>query len=316
MDPEARLDALVAPLRADTLSGAAVVAGTAAQVLHQGAFDVPGGSRREVHAGLTALSVKILDAQPAMAPLVALVREVLTAAGSAADARTARGSAAEAAELFRERLESRQLEVARRAARLLPRKGTVLTVSSSSTVRDALLFDAHLRDLRVICLEGRPMREGRMMAEALAGAGIEVVFAVDAAADALVADADLVLLGADSLGDRGVVNKIGSKGAAAAAKPRRIPVHVAADETKILPPGFPQHLTDDRPPEEVWDAPRGVVVWNRYFEAVPLETITLVTTDEATYGPEELERRRRDVVLPEEIRAWARARGAEGPAPL
>jgi ribose 1,5-bisphosphate isomerase len=198
----------------------------------------------------------------------------------------------------------------------LPRKGTVLTVSSSSTVRDALLFDAHLRDLRVICLEGRPMREGCMLAEALAGAGIEVVFAVDAAADALVADADLVLLGADSLGDRGVVNKIGSKGAAAAARPRRIPVHVAADETKILPPGFPQHLTDDRPPEEVWDAPRGVVVWNRYFEAVPLETITLVTTDEATYGPEELERRRRDVVLPEEIRAWARARGAGGPAPL
>lgn len=316
MESEALFDTLVAPLRADTLSGAALVASAASGVLHRGALEIPGERPGEVLAGLAALSVKVLDAQPAMAPLVALVREVLAAARGAADARTARGSAAEAAEHFRERLETRQREVARRAARLLPQQGTLLTVSSSSTVRDALLFDAHMRDLRVICLEGRPMREGRMMAEALAGAGMEVVLAVDAAAEALVADADLVLLGADSVGDRGVVNKIGSLGVARAARGRGIAVHVAADETKILPPGFPQSLTDDRPAAEVWDAPRGVRVWNRYFEAVPLDAVTSLVTDEAIYRPEELEERRRGVVLPDEIRGWAEAHGPEGPGSL
>ena len=160
------------------------------------------------------------------------------------------------------------------------------------------------------------MHEGRVMAEALAGAGIDVTFAVDAAADALLRHADLVLLGADSIGDLGVVNKIGSLGVALAARRRDIPVHVVADETKILPRGFPQHVVDDRPAEEVWEAPRGVSVWNRYFEVLPLEIVTSVVTDEAVYRAEELERRRAKVALPEEIRAWGANYEAGGPAPL
>jgi translation initiation factor 2B subunit (eIF-2B alpha/beta/delta family) len=316
MDIDARLEALVAPLRDDTVSGASVVAGAASEVLHRGALEAGGETPSEVRASLGRLVTKVLAAQPAMAPLVALCREVLEAASAAADAQTARGSAAHAADLFRERLDERQREVARRAARLLPGKGTVLTVSSSATVRDAILFDAPLRELRVVCLEGRPMHEGRVMAEALAGAGIDVVFAVDAAADALLRHADLVLLGADSIGDLGVVNKIGSLGVALAARRRAIPVHVAADETKILPRGFPQHVVDDRPSEEVWVAPSGVSVWNRYFEVLPLEIVTSVVTDEAIYRPEELERRRAGVELPEEIRAWGAGHDADGPAPL
>jgi translation initiation factor 2B subunit (eIF-2B alpha/beta/delta family) len=316
MDIDARLDALVAPLRADTVSGASVIAGAASEVLHRGALEAEGETPSEVRAALARLVAKVLAAQPAMAPLVALCREVLEAASAAGDAQTARGSAGQAADRFRERLEVRQREVARRAARLLPRKGTVLTVSSSSTVRDAIIFDAPLRDLRVVCLEGRPMHEGRVMAEALASAGIDVIFAVDAAADALLRRADLVLLGADSIGDLGVVNKIGSLGVALAARRRDIPVHVATDETKLLPRGFPQRVVDDRPSEEVWEAPRGVSVWNRYFEVLPLEIVTSVVTDEAVYSPEELERRRADVDLPEEIREWGQSHDAEGPSPL
>ncbi len=58
-----------------------------------------------------------------------------------------------------------------------------------------------------------------------------------------------------------------------------VPVMVVSDETKILPTGFPQFLADDRPPEEVWIAPAGVRVWNRYFEPFELERITAVVTD-------------------------------------
>lgn len=316
MDSEALFETLVAPLRADTLSGATQVAAAASRVLHQAALEVPGESPDETRVGLAALCVKVLDAQPAMAPLAALVCDVLAAARTEGGASAVRSAAAEAAERFHRRIETRRWGVARRAAHLLPRQGTLLTVSSSATVRDALLYDAPLRDLRVICLEGRPMYEGRLMAEALASAGVEVVVAVDAAADALVTSADVVLLGADSVGDRGVVNKIGSLGVARAAQRRGVPVHVATDETKILPPGFPQSLTDDRPAHEVWDAPRGVSVWNRYFEAVPLDAITSLVTDETVYRPEELEERRHGEALPDEIRAWAEAHGAEGPTPL
>ena len=80
------------------------------------------------------------------------------------------------------------------------------------------------------------------------------------------------------------------------------------DETKILPTGFPQHVADDRPPEEVWRAPAGVRVWNRYFESFELERVTTVVTESAALTPLEVEELRKGIVLPPGLRAWADAR--------
>jgi translation initiation factor 2B subunit (eIF-2B alpha/beta/delta family) len=118
----------------------------------------------------------------------------------------------------------------------------------------------------------------------------------------------MVLLGADSIGDAGVVNKVGSVAVANAARAAGIPVLVLADETKILPLGFPQHLGDQRPSREVWHAPAGVRIWNRYFEALPMESVTSVVTETADLTPGDLERYRREIRLPEEVRDWARRR--------
>ena len=97
-------------------------------------------------------------------------------------------------------------------------------------------------------------------------------------------DCDLVLLGADSIGDAGVVNKIGSASLAEPAHRMGKPVYVISDETKILPPGFPQHIRDDRPADEVWRAPAGVRVWNRYFETIPMDWVTAVVTEVVDAG--------------------------------
>ena len=83
---------------------------------------------------------------------------------------------------------------------------------------------------------------------------------------------------------------------------------MVSDETKILPPGFPQHLADDRPPEEVWRAPTGVRVWNRYFEPFQLERVTVVVTEAAALTPLEVEELRKGIVLPPGLREWADAR--------
>ncbi len=87
---------------------------------------------------------------------------------------------------------------------------------------------------------------------------------------------------------------------------------VVSDETKILPIGFPQHLTDDRPPEEVWRAPAGVRVWNQYFESFELERVTMVVTESDALTAPEVEKLRKDIVLPTGLLAWADAR-APGP---
>lgn len=309
------LDALVAPLRANVVSGAAVVARTAAEVVRRAAIRVPAGSAAELRVTLAELVVRILDAQPAMAPLVALGSRVLEAAGEGGSLEDARRAVAHEAEGFRIELERGTRAVGKAAARELPKRGTILTLSSSSTVRATLLERVDNRDLEVVCLEARPMSEGQAMAEALARAGIPVLYAVDAAAGSLLERVDLVLMGADSVGDRGIVNKIGSAALARDASARGIPFVVATDGTKLLPPGFPQPVDDDRPAEEVWRAPAGVRVWNRYFEIIPPTHVTTIVTEEGAGSPAEVDGDRRRLQVPEELRRWARERAASSEEP-
>jgi translation initiation factor 2B subunit (eIF-2B alpha/beta/delta family) len=180
-------------------------------------------------------------------------------------------------------------------------------------VRATLIHERARSIERVICFESRPMREGEMLATALANAGVAVTFAVDAAVSTLMAECDAVLLGADSIGDLGIVNKIGSAGLVDAAMRHGVPVMVVSDETKILPIGFPQHLADERPSDEVWRAPAGVRVWNRYFEVIELARVTTVVTESAALSPSEVEELRKGIVLPPGLRAWADARGRGTP---
>jgi translation initiation factor 2B subunit (eIF-2B alpha/beta/delta family) len=308
MESDERLDALVAPLRADVVSGAAAVAKTAAEIMRRVAIRSPAGSLEELRWVLGEASKRVLEAQPVMAPLVLLVRNVLAAVESAGTVETGRHAGAAAADEFRMGLETRTAAVAARASEVLPPGGVVATMSSSSTVRAALLSACAARACGVVCFESRPMLEGRALATALARAGIAVTFAVDAAAYSLVPTCDLVLLGADSIGDRGVVNKIGSASIASAAARAGVPVYVLADESKLLPRGFPQAVDDDRPGEEVWTPQEPVRVWNHYFEALPLDHVTGVVTESGLLSERDLADLRSRIPFPETLRRWADGR--------
>lgn len=313
MDAHTDLDALVAPLRADTVSGASEVARSASEVMRRAAVRIPAATLEGLQWGLGEVAMKVLDAQPSMAPLVRLVQGVLAAAGEADTVEHARHAAVDAAEAFRGGLETRKTAVAERAAEVLPATGTIATISASSTVRTALVGTSSAaagpKARRVLCFESRPMNEGRDVAEALADAGVDVELAVDAAAFSLAPCCEAVVFGADSIGDQGVVNKVGSAALAHAAHAAGVPVYVLCDSTKILPVGFPQVIEDDRPGEEVWEEPpEGVTVWNRYFEAVPLGLITAVVTDEGVFGPDEVEGMREGLPFPEFLERWAEGR--------
>ncbi len=305
------LDALIAPLRADVVSGAAQVSSTAARAFGRVASEGEAESAEELRELLGRLARGILDAQPAMAPLVALGRSVLAAVEESDTVEGTRERAREAAGAFRERLQREAEGVAREAARLLDEGATILTLSYSSTVLAALDRQAGGRASTVICLESRPMQEGRRLAERLASRRTRVLFAVDAAAWRLSLGADVVLLGADSVGDGGVVNKIGSCAVVHAARSRDVPVHVLAGTSKLLPPGFPQPTDDARPGEEVWKAPPGVRVWNRYFEAVPVERVTSIVTEEGPVEPGAVGALRESLAVPEPLRQWAEERAPE-----
>jgi translation initiation factor 2B subunit (eIF-2B alpha/beta/delta family) len=73
------------------------------------------------------------------------------------------------------------------------------------------------------------------MAQRLAAAGLHVTVITDAQAGAFVEEADLVLLGADAVTPAGVVNKVGSKLLALAAKAAGVPVVAVTDSLKVSP---------------------------------------------------------------------------------
>lgn len=301
------LDDLVAPLRADVVSGAATIARAAADVLGRAANRAEVGGAEELREMLAELGLRILDAQPAMAPLVHLVAGVLIAVDEVDDLAGARAVARKEAACFRTELEGAGRKVAGLTARLLPDEGRILTISASSTVEGALVEACREgRRLEVLCLESRPLSEGRNLARSLADAGVPVVYAVDGAAWTLAGECAAVVMGADSIGDAGVVNKIGSRALAEAARHVGIPLHVLSDRTKLLPPGFPQPVDDDRPEEEVWRSPAGVDVWNRYFEHVPLHQVERVVLDDGILTPEAVAEARTDLPVPDPLREWAR----------
>lgn len=130
----------------------------------------------------------------------------------------------------------RQLLIAR-AREALEGRRAPLIFDYSSTVADlvrALALGPGLDGL--VVPESRAIDGGRRYLAALSGLGLPVRFLPDAALDYAAGQADVVLLGAESVTlDGGVVNTIGSTGAARAAAARGVPVFGAADLFKVGP---------------------------------------------------------------------------------
>jgi translation initiation factor 2B subunit (eIF-2B alpha/beta/delta family) len=147
-------------------------------------------------------------------------------------------------------------------------KGVVLTHSASSTVREALL---HTPPDRVVCTISDPVGEGRGLAEDLRAAGLTVELVDDSDAEHAAATVNVVLLGADTVFlDGSLVNKLGTKGIAKAAKKAGVPVIVACEIIKLLP-------------EDPWDPED-----EERFDLTPAESIDMYVTEEGMGPPEEI----------------------------
>jgi translation initiation factor 2B subunit (eIF-2B alpha/beta/delta family) len=279
------LEALLEQLASDRTSGAQeltrIVALLLSRFLRHETTAEGSGER------LLSLTRRILDAQPAMAPIISLLNHLwlkLEQVGSPDAARPAIAAELEQMTLETELRLDRLAEV---CSDRLPEGGAILVHSYSSTVLRALLA-AHEagKGIRVLCSEGRPALEGVRLAEALAAASAPVQLCADAALPGLVGEADLVLVGADAVVETGAINKIGTFPLALAAKAMGRPFYIAASLNKLLPPSLePLLRIPDRPPGEIWEGKlEKLRVYNRYFEVTPLTMITGVITEEGLWS--------------------------------
>jgi len=282
---------IVEAIGADNRSGAAEIlqkAATAYRVAAQVANrQLPAkGLRQQADCITSALR----QAQPDMAGVLNLAREVDKAVASSGSAPLE--AAATAAAHFSESASRKAAASSEWGAKLINDNAVVLTHSRSSTVLSALLWAAAAgRVFRLITTESRPMLEGRQLAETVATHGISVTYIVDAAAAAVMDKVTLVLVGADRVTPERVLNKIGTKMIALAARMQQIPIYCLADTSKFIEGLVAGAEPAEASAAEVWpDAPADISVLNNYFEEVPLVLFSGIITENGLLRPEQAAR--------------------------
>lgn len=240
---------------------------------------------------LLSLTRRILDAQPAMAPIITLLNLLWLKLEQVEALDPVRVALAAELEQMGLETELRLDRLAEACSDRFPEGSAILVHSFSSTVLRALLA-AHEagKGIRIFCSEGRPALEGVRLAEALAAAAAPVQLSVDAALPGLVREADLVLVGAIAVVEDGAINKIGTYPLALAAKEAERPFYVAASLNKLLPPSLvPLLRIPDRPSAEIVEARHETLqVRNRYFEITPLDMVTGVITESGLWSRRKL----------------------------
>ncbi len=211
----------------------------------------------------------------------------------------------------------------RRAAGLVPSGSIVLTYSNSTAVRLALWRSmAEGKDFAVVCSESRPMNEGVALAGFLAERGIPVYLVVDAGLFDWLGIADLILLGADAVYTKWMVNKIGTEPLLLAARRIGVPAYVLADSSKWLPDRLARfwRVRKESPAEITTLRHPNLVVYNRYFDKSQLTLVTGIVWEAGVSRPGEVRRRiaRLPVSMPlvklvrksqmSGIRSWGRTR--------
>jgi len=274
----------------DNTSGAAEILRRAARV-----FSLLGDEQtylcvEDVQRAIQETCVALVAAQPDMSPLLKLASATIEAARTATGGDDALKEAKEASKEFVASAERSAQAASLHSASLIHPGAIVMTHSRSSTVLAALLAAARAgKDFAVIATESRPALEGRRLAQTLASQDIRVTVIADAAASTAMDQIDFILVGADTITPREMVNKIGTRVISLAARERGLPMYVVCDTSKFVCSDYSRSsVRSGGSADELWpEMPRGVSTMNRYFEATQLDYFTGIITEDGLLSIED-----------------------------
>lgn len=176
------------------------------------------------------------------------------------------------------------------ASQLYPRLEdveTIFTHSHSSTIFNVFRhISAKNKLLKFLQTVSWPVKEGVNMARMLASLGYRVELINDSGMATHLREADLVLLGADSIGSGYFVNKQGSLAICTLAQRLGKQIYLMADTSKLDLKKEPQEPKLQSPVELMEEEVDRISVRNFYFETVPLELVTGVLLQTGAYSPE------------------------------
>jgi methylthioribose-1-phosphate isomerase len=284
---------LVEEIRADHLSGASEISRKAASAFVTFSSEVQVSSKEEYLDKLLKLGVDLVSAQPYMASVFNLANSILYYMEELLPTlpleELGESIKEKAEEFYHNSLNSMQ-KIAQKGVVLIEDESKVLTFSSSGSILSILKkAKEEGKRFEVIACESRPMLEGRLLAKFLGNEGIPVTLIADAAMGVFAKEANLFLVGADSVSEKTFVNKVGTKYLCLLSQEHKIPLYVACERSKFISSEWqfkPMFWGD---PKELLDFELlNVKAENPYYEEIPLSYCEQVITNEGFLSPREI----------------------------
>jgi ribose 1,5-bisphosphate isomerase len=186
-------------------------------------------------------------------------------------------------------IESANKNIAKNSKFFKRKRYRVLTHCHSG---EALAFIKSLkkgRNISVIATETEPLRQGLKTVKELSQASIAVTLIIDSAVGYFMDDIDIVIVGTDAMRKEGVVNKIGTKLYAIAAKEHKKPFYVVGNTLKL--DKRKRFTIEQRSAKEVVKKKmRGVKIRNPAFDITPWKFVSRVITEKGVYMPAQIRR--------------------------
>ena len=194
------------------------------------------------------------------------------------------------------RLDSMNKNLASRGLKVFKRKEyTILTHCHSSEALAVIkALKRNGKRISVIATETDPLEQGVRTVKELAKARIPVTLIIDSAVGYFMPDIDAMIVGTDGFRKEGVVNKIGTKLYAIAAKQHRKPVYVVGDMLKV--DKRKKFEIEQRPAKEVYDNLmknyhlKRVKIKNPAFDITPWEFVSKIITECGVYTPAQMKK--------------------------
>ncbi len=162
--------------------------------------------------------------------------------------------------------------------KIISNNSKIMTHCHSNTIEQALV-SAHKsgKKFSIMNLEARPLMQGHITAKRLSKQGIPVTLSVDSSMDSLIEKCDFIILGADAVIKKGVINKVGSRAISELAYSHKKPVYILTDSWKFSKSQVPIEQRDKR---EVWkNAPSKIKINNPSFELIGSKYITKIISE-------------------------------------
>jgi translation initiation factor 2B subunit (eIF-2B alpha/beta/delta family) len=296
----ARIEELTDDIAANRVPGGSAFARAAAELIALRVADLPDSAGIDtVRRTIADISRWTADTKPSMA----VVRNVADLAQSVAaetgftDAGVLRAALDTAMRGFMSRSE-RAVAALGDHVDLVIGEGSTVLIHSYSASLEAMLRAAVARKVtfRLLVTESRPYRESRRLIEAVVEAdtagAVDLVVYSDAGVCIAASEADVALIGADTVySDGSFANKTGSMPLALACRDNGVPLYVATELAKVYFGDVDDVGMELRPAGELsegWSLIESgrVRVWNQFFERVPGEYVHRYLTEGGLVEPD------------------------------